>query len=157
MIGFVKTSLQSIKNICQLDSCKKSLVICFDLLAVLRVLRVQRNRSDVLVLLRQKCQIFKVFYLWLKKFDTRINAILVISELMASARKVLRHFCCHREKFRTGVACGSVAAWHFAWSIDCCLTNQNVKYWPNSNWSLLQYRIGFFCYKKQKQSVTLPW
>ena len=45
---------------------------------------MQQNRSDILVLLRQKCQIFKV----LKKFDTKINAILVISELMASAGKV---------------------------------------------------------------------
>ena len=33
------------------------------------------------------------------KFDTKINAILVISELMASAGKVLRHFRRHGEKF----------------------------------------------------------
>ena len=70
--------------------------------AELRVLWVQQNRSDILVLLWQKCQIFKVFYLWLKKFDTKINAILVISELMASAGKVLRCFCCHGEKFTQG-------------------------------------------------------
>ena len=67
--------------------------------AELRVLWVQQNRSDILVLLWQKCQIFKVFYLWLKKFDTKINAILVISELMASAGKVLRRFRRHGEKF----------------------------------------------------------
>ena len=40
-----------------------------------------------------------VFYLWLKKFDTKIIAILVISELMASAGKVLRCFRRHGEKF----------------------------------------------------------
>ena len=71
--------------------------------AELRVLWVQQNRSDILVLLWQKCQIFKVFYLWLKKFDTKINAILVISELMASAGKVLRHFCRYGEKFIAGM------------------------------------------------------
>ena len=71
--------------------------------AELRVLWVQQNRSDILVLLWQKCQIFKVFYLWLKKFDTKINAILVISELMASAGKVLRRFRRHGEKFTTAV------------------------------------------------------
>ena len=67
--------------------------------AELRVLWMQQKRSDILVLLWQKCQIFKVFYLWLKKFDTKINAILVISELMASAGKVLRRFRRHGEKF----------------------------------------------------------
>ena len=67
--------------------------------AELRVLWVQQNRSDILVLLWQKCQIFKVNYLWLKKFDTKINAILLISELMASVRKVLRHFHRHGEIF----------------------------------------------------------
>ena len=61
---------------------------------------MQQNRSDILVLLWQKCQIFKVFYPWLKKFDTKINATLVIGELiMASAGKVLRHFHRHGEKF----------------------------------------------------------
>ena len=33
------------------------------------------------------------------KFDTKINAILVISQLMASDGKVLIHFRCHGEKF----------------------------------------------------------
>ena len=60
---------------------------------------MQQKRSDILVLLWQKCQIFKVFYLRLKKFDTKINAILVISELMASAGKVLRRFHRHGEQF----------------------------------------------------------
>ena len=71
--------------------------------AELRVLQVQlhcsKKRSDILVLLWQKCQTFNVYYLWLKKFDTKINAILVISELMAAAGKVLRHFRCHGETF----------------------------------------------------------
>ena len=53
-------------------------------------------------LLCQKCQIFKVYYLWSKKFDTKINAIIVISELMASVGKVLRHFCRSGEKFTRG-------------------------------------------------------
>ena len=70
--------------------------------AELRVPWVQHKRSDILVLLWQKCQIFKVFYLWLKKFDTKINAILVISELMASTGKVLRRFRRHGEKFTAG-------------------------------------------------------
>jgi hypothetical protein len=39
--------------------------------------------------------------MWLKKFDTKIIAILVISELMASAGKVLRRFCRHGEKYDT--------------------------------------------------------
>ena len=73
--------------------------------AELRVLQVQlhcsKKRSDILVLLWQKCQIFKVNYLWLKKFDTKINAIFLISELMASVRKVLRHFHRHGEMFTT--------------------------------------------------------
>ena len=36
-------------------------------------------------------------------FDTKINAILVISELMASAGKVLRRFRRHGEKFTAGL------------------------------------------------------
>ena len=51
--------------------------------AQLRVLWVLQKRCDIFVLLWQTCQIFKVFYLWLKKFDT----------------KVLRRFRRHGEKF----------------------------------------------------------
>ena len=51
--------------------------------AELRVLWVLQKRCDIFVLLWQTCQIFKVFYLWLKKFDT----------------KVLRRFRRHGEKF----------------------------------------------------------
>ena len=58
---------------------------------------LQQKRSDILVLLWQECQIFKVNYLWLKKFDTKVNAILLISELTASVRKVLGHFHRHGE------------------------------------------------------------
>ena len=62
--------------------------VWFDLLcAELRVLWVQQKRRDILVLLWRKCQIFEFYYLWLKKFDTKINATLVISELMASVHK----------------------------------------------------------------------
>ena len=64
----------------------------------LRFLWVQQKRSDILVLLRQKCQFFKVYYLWLKKSITKINAFHVISELMASFRKVLRSFGIMRKK-----------------------------------------------------------
>ena len=66
------------------------------------VLWVQQERSDSLVLLWHKRNFFKVYYLRLKKFDTKINAILVISELMASVGKVLRRFCCHGETFKFG-------------------------------------------------------
>ena len=38
-------------------------------------------------------------YQWSKKFDTKINAILLISGVMASAGKVLRHFHRHGEIF----------------------------------------------------------
>ena len=79
------------------------LLFWFTSFAELRVLQAQlhcsKKRSDILVLLWQKCQIFKVNYLWLKKFDTKINAILVISELIALVRKVLRHFRRHGEIF----------------------------------------------------------
>jgi hypothetical protein len=51
-----------------------------------------------LVLLKLLCNQLKVFYLLLKKFDTKINAILVISELMASAGKVLWRFRRQSEK-----------------------------------------------------------
>ena len=108
MIGFVKTSLQSIKDLCQLDFFTKSLTFCFVLIywlcwaeSTASTAALQQKRSDILVLLWQKCQIFKVNYLWLKKFDTKINAILLISELMASVRKVLRHFYPHGEIFIT--------------------------------------------------------
>ena len=106
MIGFVKTSLQSIKDLCQLDFFTKSLTFCFVLIywlcwaeSTASTAALQQKRSDILVVLWQKCQIFKVNYLWLKKFDTKINAILLISELMASVRKVLRHFHRHGEIF----------------------------------------------------------
>ena len=108
MIGFVKTSLQSIKDLCQLDFFTKSLTFCFVLIywlcwaeSTASTAALQQKRSDILVVLWQKCQIFKVNYLWLKKFDTKINAILLISELMASVRKVLRHFHRHGEIFIT--------------------------------------------------------
>ena len=106
VIGFVKTSLQSIKDLCQLDFFTKSLTFCFVLIywlcwaeSTASTAALQQKRSDILVVLWQKCQIFKVNYLWLKKFDTKINAILLISELMASVRKVLRHFHRHGEIF----------------------------------------------------------
>ena len=106
MIGFVKTSLQSIKDLCQLDFFTKSLTFCFVLIywlcwaeSTASTAALQQKRSDILVVLWQKCQIFIVNYLWLKKFDTKINAILLISELMASVRKVLRHFHRHGEIF----------------------------------------------------------
>ena len=109
MIGFVKTSLQSIKDLCQLDFFTKSLTFCFVLIywlcwaeSTASTAALQQKRSDILVVLWQKCQIFKVNYLWLKKFDTKINAILLISELMASVRKVLRHFHRHGEIFTKG-------------------------------------------------------
>ena len=62
-----------------------------------------RKRTDILVLKVAKMWIFKVHYLWLKKFDTKINAILAISELKASVGKVLRRFCCSGEKFISGL------------------------------------------------------
>jgi hypothetical protein len=68
----------------------KSLTILFVLIySELRVpaLWIQQKRSKILVLLWQK-----VYYLWLKKSVTKINAFLVISELMASFGKVLRCF-----------------------------------------------------------------
>ena len=114
MIGFVKTSLQSIKDLCQLDFFTKSLTFCFVLIywlcwaeSTASTAALQQKRSDILVVLWQKCQIFKVNYLWLKKFDTKINAILLISELMASVRKVLRHFHRHGEMFRLSVIINS--------------------------------------------------
>jgi hypothetical protein len=56
----------------------------------------------------QKRQILKVFYFQSKKFDTKIIAILVISELMASAGKVLRRFRRLGEKFTLGIHFESV-------------------------------------------------
>ena len=116
MIGFVKTSLQSIKDLCQLDFFTKSLTFCFVLIywlcwaeSTASTAALQQKRSDILVVLWQKCQIFKVNYLWLKKFDTKINAILLISDLMASVRKVLRHFYRHGEIFTVvGRVCWSI-------------------------------------------------
>ena len=49
---------------------------------------MQQNRSDILVLFWQKCQILKSFIF-----------VDLSSELMASAGKVLRRFRCHGEKF----------------------------------------------------------
>ena len=92
-IDVVKSLTQSIKNLCQLDFFTKSLTILFVLIySELRVLWVQKKRSDILVLLWQKCQFFKVYYLWLKKSITKVNVLLVIGELMASFGKVLRSF-----------------------------------------------------------------
>ena len=93
MIGFVKTSLQSIKDLCQLDFFTKSLTFCFVLIYWL--CWAESTASTAALQQKKECQIFKVNYLWLKKFDTKINAILLISELMASVRKVLRHFYRH--------------------------------------------------------------
>ena len=83
---------------------KFDFLFCFDLLALLsweywKYSCTAAKKKWLLVLLWQKCQIFKVNYLWLKKFNTKINAILLISELMASFRKVLRHFHRHGEIF----------------------------------------------------------
>jgi hypothetical protein len=67
----------------------KSLTILFVLIYYelrVPVLWIQQ-KSKILVLLWQK-----VYYLWLKKSVTKINAFLVISELMASFGKVLRSF-----------------------------------------------------------------
>ena len=59
---------------------------------------LQQKRTDILVLKVAKMWIFKVHYLLSNKFDTKINAILVISELMASVGKVLqwwKYFVCN--------------------------------------------------------------
>ena len=126
MIGFVKTSLQSIKDLCQLDFFTKSLTFCFVLIywlcwaeSTASTAALQQKRSDILVVLWQKCQIFKVNYLWLKKFDTKINAILLISELMASVRKVLRHFHRHGEIFTLALCsrCCCVALLNYTCSL----------------------------------------
>ena len=90
---FVKSLTQSIKNLCQLDCFTKSLTILFVLIySELRVLWIQQKRSDILVFLWQKCQFFRVYFLLLKNSITKINAFLVISELMAPLGKVLRSF-----------------------------------------------------------------
>ena len=59
-----------------------------------------------------KCEFYKSIYcLWLKKSDSWINAILVISELMASVNKTLRHFRCSGEKFTSDLLHFWVKRW----------------------------------------------
>ena len=77
---------QSIKSLCQCDSFNKSLAILFVFIySELKILWVQQKRSDILVLLWQKCQLFNVYYLWLKNLlQKSMHFLWSISELMAS-------------------------------------------------------------------------
>ena len=91
---------------------------------------LQQKRTDILVLKVAKMWIFKVHHLLSNKFDTKINAILVISELMASVGKVLqwwKYFVC-------------------TWSLRQMFCGSHIKIWNLANHMISPIDSAFWCF-----------